>query len=257
MRRHPARALGRLAAAAVFLTAGLAEAQNQARDDAPTDAQPKASEAAPQAAPQVAPRADQARYRVEARFAWSADTHPRDFPPGGHMTTIVAVAHNARYSLFADGDTASSGLALVATNGRPAVLEAELAEAMRRKRVSSIVKADPPATGVGVAAFEIQASRGHPLISFATMLGPSPDWFTGIAAISLLDDDGAWRAEATAPLWVWDAGVDLGETYTARNAPGQPRQSVRLSTAPYFLGPDGVRGVGRAVLTRLDPPSGR
>jgi len=67
------------------------------------------------------------RYQVEVALVWDGAAqagHPAD----KHWSRLIAFAHTARYALFDDGDTATSGLALVATNGRVSVLEAELAE---------------------------------------------------------------------------------------------------------------------------------
>ena len=64
---------------------------------------------------------EQAIYHISVAFDWqggAAEGHPVD----RHWSRLIAVAHSPRYALFRDGDTAASGLALVATNGRVAVL---------------------------------------------------------------------------------------------------------------------------------------
>lgn len=194
--------------------------------------------------------AETATYRLEVQFDWSAARHPLDYPPNAHFSSIIGAVHHGRYSLFQDGDTASSGFALVATNGRTAVLQAELAEAMRRGRVASVFTADGIATGTGAASAVLTLSARHPLASFATMLAPSPDWATGVAGVALWRD-GRWLERVSRPLWVWDAGADSGESFRAPNAETQPRQSVRLAATPHFLGPDGLRPVGRATFVRI------
>ena len=65
---------------------------------------------------------DTARYRLDIEITWQAKTHPFEFPADAHLSGFVAVSHTARYVLFGDGRTASSGLELVAENGRPAIL---------------------------------------------------------------------------------------------------------------------------------------
>ncbi|MEL6747850.1 MAG: hypothetical protein AAFO79_08585, partial [Pseudomonadota bacterium] len=74
------------------------------------------------------------RYAIEVRLNWDAETYGERLPANPHWSRLLAVAHTARYRLFRDGDTASTGLALLATNGRVSVLQAELAEARRRGR---------------------------------------------------------------------------------------------------------------------------
>ena len=41
--------------------------------------------------------------------------------------------------------------------------------------------------GVATAAFEI--GRDHPLVSLVSMVAPSPDWFVGVSALSLFDEE--------------------------------------------------------------------
>lgn len=188
-------------------------------------------------------------YCLTARFAWSAETHPVGFPDNPHFSRLIGAAHSSRYSLFADGDTASSGLGLVATNGRVGVLEAEFAEGARRKRVGEVFRTDGLATGVGSLSVKITASEKHSQVSFTTMLAPSPDWFTGVSSLALKDGE-SWRDEVSVPMWVWDAGIDDGESYDAPNAPIQPRQSIRLAAGPQFLGVTGLFPIGEAVLKR-------
>ncbi len=191
-----------------------------------------------------------ATYRAAVRVAWTAEAHPADFPRNAHWSRLVAVSHRGAYALFRDGDTASSGLALLAANGRVGVLEAELAEARRRGRVGAHVVVGGVRAGDGAFTFEIEASEALPLVSLATMLAPSPDWFAGASAVSLRDASG-WRDRVAAPLFVWDAGADSGATFSAPNADTQPRQSVRLLTHPAFLTASGLKPIGSVTLERV------
>ena len=192
---------------------------------------------------------DSVRYRLDVTLNWDgtvADGHPAD----KHWSRLIAFAHTSRYALFSDGDTASSGLALVATNGRVSVLEAELAEARRRGRAGMHVVVPGLAAGVGTFSVELELTERQSHVSFATMLAPSPDWFTGLSGVDLMPGD-AWLPLAIRPLWVWDAGADSGPDFEGANVDTQPRQSVRLLTHPAFLTPDGLAPIGTATLTRL------
>lgn len=189
-----------------------------------------------------------ARYSVSVELAWEPTV--QDGPKSPHWSRLIAIAHSDRFSLFADGDTASSGLALVATNGRVNVIEAELAEAQRRGRVGAYVVLPGIDTGSGSFRFEIEVSDRHDQLSFATMLAPSPDWFSGINGVALFENN-TWRDDIEEPLWVWDAGADTGADFTSPNAPGQPRQSVRLLTHPAFLQREGLRPIGFIRMQRI------
>ena len=192
---------------------------------------------------------ESADYRLDIEIAWSAATHPLEFPAGAHVTALVGATHDARFALFGDGLTAASGLEAVAERGRNAIVKAELEEARGAGRAGAVFEGNGLDAVPGRLSAAFRATRQHPLASFATMIAPSPDWFTGAAGIALLVD-GAWVERHEAALWAWDAGTDEGATYTAGNADTQPRAAVRLLATPHFLGPGGLKRVGTVTLAR-------
>ena len=195
--------------------------------------------------------AETARFRLDVDITWTAETHPLAYPEGAHMSGLIGATHNSRYTVFADGRTASSGLELVAENGRASVLQAELAEGMRRNRVAAVFEGPGLRTLPGRISATFDADPNRRFVSFATMIAPSPDWFTGAAGVDLRTDDG-WIERLEIPLWAWDAGTDSGETYTAADADTQPRESVRLLATPHFLTASGLAPVGVAQIERLE-----
>jgi hypothetical protein len=190
------------------------------------------------------------RYRLRLTMTWSRETHPHDFPAGAHFSDLIGATHDARYSMFADGHTASSGLKLLAENGRSSILREELAEATRRRRVGSIFVAEGLYTLPGSINAEFDIGPQHRLVSFATMIAPSPDWFTGLAGIDLAPG-GNWLDRVERPLWAWDAGTDSGATFEAPDADQQPRSCIRLISTPHFLGDAGLLRLGTALMERV------
>jgi hypothetical protein len=188
------------------------------------------------------------RYSAKVQFYWEPE---EGVPARPHWSRLIAFAHSARYELFRDGDTASSGFALVATNGRVSVLEAELAEGRRRGRVGAHVVLPGLSSGTGVFDFELELDQRRSRIAFATMLAPSPDWVSGVSGINMRDEAGNWQDTVRVPLWVWDAGADSGAAFDADNALTQPRQSVRLLVHPAFLTPEGMQPIGHATFRKL------
>ncbi len=195
--------------------------------------------------------AESARYRLAVDITWTAESHPLDYPDSAHFSGLVGATHNSRYIVFADGRTATSGLELVAENGRASVMLAEFAEGIRRNRVAETFQAPGLRALPGRFAATFQADPNRRFVSFATMIAPSPDWFTGAAGIDLRTGDG-WVDRLEIPLWAWDAGTDSGETYTAADADTQPRESVRLLATPHFLTESGLTPVGVARIERLE-----
>ena len=203
------------------------------------------------AAASKATATDNARYMVTVEVNWSEERYPTAYPKNAHWSRLLATTHNKRFSLFRDGDTASSGLALLATNGRVGVLEAELAEARRRRRVGAYVVVEGASTGVSAFVFEIDVGSQTPLISLATMVAPSPDWFAAAGEVALRDG-AEWIDVVEAPLWAWDAGADSGDTFEAPNHETQPRQSVRFLFHRAFLTANAIEPIGAVSFRRLE-----
>lgn len=191
-----------------------------------------------------------ADYRFKIQVTWSAETHPLDFPPHPTFSHIIGATHNDGYALFKDGETGSSGLELIAERGRVSIFRIELDEAVDRGLIGSVFEGDEIETIPGEATLPFSATTKFPLVSFATMIAPSPDWITGVSSIALHDGK-QWVDRLDLPLWAWDAGTDGGETYQARNQDTQPQQSVRLVATPHFLTDQGLLKVGRVMIERI------
>lgn len=60
---------------------------------------------------------------------------------------------------------------------------------------------------------EFSVDRHRHLMSFLTMLGPSPDWNVGLSAEDLCTKDCGWVQKVVQDLIPWDAGTDSGISY--------------------------------------------
>ena len=90
---------------------------------------------------------------------------------------------------------------------------------------------------------EFNVSTQFPRVRLVSMLGPSPDWFTGVGGVSLLQE-GQWLQRLELPLRVYDAGTDDGTTFGSANAVSSPATRVHhLSTD--MLESDLLNGVHR------------
>jgi len=198
----------------------------------------------------VAADSRQATYELELNIDWSASLAPFEFPEdAAHLSSLIGLTHNDRVSLFADGETASSGLELVAENGRSGILKAQFDEMRRKKRIGAVVEADGIKSVPGKLSTTFKTTVDHPLLSVITMVAPSPDWFTGISAV-LLRTDNKWADVIELPLWVWDAGTDSGTSFKAKNADTQPHESTRLLSTRHFLNSDGLIKFGTISIKR-------
>lgn len=204
-----------------------------------------------------------AQYRLTFYGLWSPETHPKEYPTySTHWSNIIGASHDKRYAVWDYGEYASDGVKKVAEWGWPNALENEIRG--QGERVLSVIKTraqwpayqprnlrEPP-----FSVFDVDENR-H-LVSFVTMLGPSPDWNVGISKESLCTSECGWITSKTVDLTPWDAGTDSGVSYLSPNAPTNPQEKIRplASTddpnSPFY-DPSGrpIPPVARVVLERL------
>jgi hypothetical protein len=70
------------------------------------------------------------------------------------------------------------------------------------------------------------------------MIAPSPDWFVGVSALSLMEN-GQWVDTKTVTLFAYDAGTESGEIYTSADEDTEPQEPIsKLTTPPFLVGGD-------------------
>ncbi|XP_053599585.1 spondin-1-like isoform X2 [Plodia interpunctella] len=209
---------------------------------------------------------DEAKYEVVFEGLWSRNTHPREFPPEGaraHFGDVIGASHTAQYRVWQEGRAASGGLRRLANDGATTALEKELKA--ESDHIRTIIKARgiswQQVAGAGIpntfAVFRVDAK--HHLVSLASKLAPSPDWFVGVSALELCNANCTWSNSATLPLYPYDAGTDSGITYTAHGQPTSPVAPVRALRpdwpkdvkSPFFSTTNEMRPFARLRLTRL------
>ncbi|MBP1152250.1 spondin domain-containing protein [Methylocaldum sp. RMAD-M] len=192
-----------------------------------------------------------ARYQVSFERTWSSKTHPKDFPLLAHFSPVIGVTHNADYSPFKAGGTASPGVEHLCEEGKHQPLDDEIRSAIAAGAAGVLIETPDPirdVPGKAVANFEINPS--HPMVSIGAMIAPSPDW-CGFAADVMLMENGQWVGKKSVTLYAWDTGTDSGTSYRAFDSDAEPRGTVQLSDAAYFLKKDGKRNpVGQVTFVR-------
>lgn len=73
---------------------------------------------------------------------------------------------------------------------------------------------------------EFSVDRTRHLMSFLTMMGPSPDWNVGLSAEDLCTKDCGWAQKVVQDLIPWDAGTDSGVSYEV---------STNVKTLKFFV----------------------
>ncbi|XP_070538941.1 spondin-1-like [Ptychodera flava] len=202
-----------------------------------------------------------AKYKVTFMGMWTRYTHPKDYPSGyqNHWSSLSGASHSKDYMVFEYGGYATEGVRRIAEWGSARVLESEMKD--EGSNIRTVIKTRPlwPAVGNMSAVFSTDSDR-H-LLSALTMLGPSPDWCTGVSALDLCTENCGWAKYAELNTYPWDAGTDSGITYMATNSPTVPQEKIRPFTNSYpandaspFFDPTGqpIKHVGKLVIERLD-----
>ena len=191
-----------------------------------------------------------ARYRVTFQASWSAASHPVDFPSSAHFSPLVGGTHTAQVTFWREGALASTGIKDMAERGLTATLVQEINAGIAAGTAQHAFTGAAISTSPGAATADFEISQSHPLVTLVSMLAPSPDWFVGVAGLSLFEG-GQWLAERRVELLPWDAGTDSGRTFTSPDLVTAPPAPISLITAAP-LAPDGRPApVGAFTFVRL------
>ena len=177
---------------------------------------------------QRTPVYSEANYQITVTGKWNANDF--NVPAGVHFTLLAGVVHNNELTIWRQGALASKNLEYIAENGNSAPLLAEVDSLVRLdKALAKIAAAAPPPNGSSV--FTTKANTNYFLLSFASMLAPTPDWFFGSPALPLYRNR-SWVKDTTVQLYAYDAGTEEGDVFGYNNSATYPQQLIALlSTA--------------------------
>jgi len=214
----------------------------------PTTPDPVPTSPPSEPAPQAAPAAD---YTVTFDSSWSATTHPEDFPSNPHFSGLIGATHTDEVWFWDIGDTASDGIKAMAERGSKTPLDEEIRAARAAETADRILSGDGIGRSPGTVSLDFRIRRDAPLVTLVSMVAPSPDWFVGVSALSLIEN-GDWIDELTIELYANDAGTDSGKTYAAPDQATVPRMPIRQIRGRPILYNGAVAPMGRLTFTRRD-----
>lgn len=162
---------------------------------------------------------DNAMYTVTFTGNWTTQSVPSGVVSSAHFTTLAIATHNSSVSFWAPGATATSQFELLAELGSTSALIGLMNSSSHTDQVLTQACCGP----TGVASFNLSVSKDHPLLTFATMIGPSPDWFVGLSSYSLLDSTSDFITEETIDLFAYDAGTEDGNGFSLNNPATSPQ----------------------------------
>lgn len=191
-------------------------------------------------------------YSVTFEATWSQQTHPHpdgagNFPGNAHWSPLVGGVHNNQVSFWAVGAEASPGIEQMAERGATATLISEVKAAGGNYFVTLLGPGVNTSPGNATIA-RFSASRDHPLVTLVTMVAPSPDWFTGVSGLALLDANDQWRDRIEVDVYPYDAGTDDGADYSSADQEPTPHHAIADYTG---VTPFANQLVGKFVFTRI------
>lgn len=191
-----------------------------------------------QSAPALAD--DGATYEVTVTGLWTADRFPLEYPKAGvlsgpHFSGVIGASHNGQYTLFADGRQPTAGLERLSEEGKHSPLDQEIKDAIAAGRAGALFETGPIKDFGSPAKGTVRVSMSNPEVSAVAMIAPSPDWFAGVANVSLVEG-GQYVAEKTVDLYAHDSGGDDGATYTAADQDNNPKKATGIASSRHFGG---------------------
>ncbi len=163
-----------------------------------------------------------ATYKIIITGLWKAPAHT--VPPGNHFTTFVGMVHNSGSYIFQLDKLAGKGLEDVAEVGSNNALLNEIAGYVSGgNALHNFMISIPGITGTDSAIIRVTSKNA--LISFASMIAPSPDWFAGLDSYNLIQKD-AWVKDVSVQVAGYDAGTENGDVFGYDNPETVPQQKV-------------------------------
>ena len=197
-------------------------------------------------------------YTLTFNRRWSAATHPTNYPPSNHFTTLVGAAHHELVVFWRRGEFASAGVEGVAEFGTTSTFSREITAEGDNAVAATDLSGSSSAT--------LTVSQAHPLVTMISMLAPSPDWFIGIGGLDMRvgGSTDTFYNEVTVSLRLYDAGTQAGDIFrlggtgdTGVNADMSLRERItRLSTGDEDTdfgnnnNPEGAPCLGTFTITK-------
>jgi hypothetical protein len=178
-----------------------------------------------------------ATYRVTFTATWSNKTHPHaGFPAHPFFSPLIGGVHSDRAVYWKVGGLASPGIKLMAEEGIPDGLasdvKADIDHGLALAVLSTPMTTDSPGFKT-IAAFQV--TKDFPLVTLVAMFAPTPDWFTGVSGLSLLDEHGNWVKSKVVMLYPFDAGTQQNLRYALHQPPEPKRRPIySLSGSEWF-----------------------
>jgi hypothetical protein len=200
-------------------------------------------------------------YRVDVIPTWNSSS-PAWPDAAAHFSWFGGANHNSDVKFWEVGTLASQGIDLLAVTGNTSDLVTEVQAEITNGDAENLINVqhwfcpdEITHPACGSLSFEIDVSEDFPLVTLASMLGPSPDWFVGVESLSMVDGDGLFIQEITYELYPYDAGILSDNSVLIgdccdREPLSVPQENIHLITVASgeTIGPNSL---GQLVFTAI------
>lgn len=181
-------------------------------------------------------RAETATFVVDIHNTWSEETHPGALPEFAHFSLLAGSTHNADGYFWAEDELANPGMVEMAETGFVGILLEQINASIETGETFSVIDQqhwfcpdELEFASCGPTTFTFEADSDFPLFSFATMLGPSPDWFVGLSGFTLRAGDN-WINQETLELYPYDGGTRSANVFLLGGDRNDPPEPISLIT---------------------------
>jgi len=207
-----------------------------------------------------APPEAEASYRATLRSTWSSLSH-LETPPSPMFGPVIGATHNNNVSFWSAGSLGSNGLEELVEGTGTTQFISEINSAISTGSAGELINANGITQLLGETSFEFTARAESPLLTIASRLSSSPDWFAGVSERNLLDANGNFISSATIMVSPYDAGTENGNSFDTNGLNTSPPELISSlfdqgPFAPSFLvGPhSGPIPVAALVIERVETP---
>jgi hypothetical protein len=166
---------------------------------------------------------NEAIYEVTFNLNWNENTFPTDYPINAHFSKLIGWSHAETASYLNVGTASSEGIRLMAEGGYTTPMDEEINALIEQGEGLDLFVGNNLSSGVGEIKLEVKVTKDFPLITLATMVAPSPDWFIAAINQSMLNENDDFTEIMVIQAVVYDAGTDDGLTFTSLNKATTPK----------------------------------
>ncbi|MCF7560274.1 spondin domain-containing protein [Sabulilitoribacter multivorans] len=176
-----------------------------------------------------------ANYTIEFNSIWeSVSDNPTmgqstiDLPASAHWSPLAVATHKTVNTFLMMGGTASLGIENIAETGSTTAFVNIVNTSSDADQV--IVGSSLGTAKGSIFINNLVVSEDFPLVTLASMIAPSPDWFIGVNGIDLRSGNpsinNGWKDTFTIDLFPYDAGTEDGSSYSLSNPATNPQGVV-------------------------------